>query len=328
MDSKMILVSMALILCGVFSVHIISKLIVKDSDTEVKIRKKKGRRFSQLRDFSEANVIKNRLDEYLSDKMEYEKRKKNETLLKQSGLSITMVDIHLMGVILGIVLAIIAMLSLNNKLAAVALFGVGFIIPKNIVVLIRNKRVAKLDNQVCMFIRMTVKRYYVTNNFIQSMEDSLKDFDGQQPITGELKAALAEIELGTPAVDALESMAQRTSNVYMKLFANNYRAAVSIGTYEMNEKLLDSVVEKFDKDIKLRSKMKREISQPVLEGLLMMTIVPATFIMQTYNDPEYFKFMKNEPLGQMAMAGAIVLIGASIWLLVNKVAAPIIEEED
>lgn len=328
MDSNMILISIGLILCGIFSVHIISKLIVKDSDNEVKIRKKKGRRFSQLKDFSEANVIKNRLDEYISDKMEYEKRKKAETLLKQSGLSITMIDIYLMGIICGTVLAIMAMLALNNWMAAIALFGVGCIIPKNIVVLIRNKRVAKLDNQVCMFIRMTVKRYYVTNNFIQSMEDSLKDFDGQQPITSELKATLAEIELGTSAVDALESMARRTSNSYMKLFANNYRAAMSIGTYEMNEKLLDSVVDKFDKDIKLRSKMKREISQPVLEGLLMMTIVPATFIMQTYNDPGYFKFMKNEPLGQMAMAGAIVLLGASIWLLVNKVAAPIISDED
>lgn len=326
MDLKILVLAIGVIMASVILINITIKLCFKEVSEDTRVNKFDRR--SQLKGFGQGSAIKTRIDDYVNHEMKLDDRRKKELLLKQAGSKMTITDLYINSAITAVVCSAIIGVILKNPIAAIAMFVVGINIPKSIVTLKRNSRVNKLDSQVGAFIRMSVKRYYVTNNFIESVEATMLDFDGQQPITGELKQLLSEIELGYPITDALDGMAKRTASPYMKLFANNYKVANNIGTQEMKEKLLDGVINKYEKDIKLKSKLKREIRQPVLEGFLMMLIVPVTFVMQAIYDNTYVDFMINNIMGKVALAGVIVLLGVSMWLLVAKVGAPLIKEED
>lgn len=327
MDLKLIALVIGILLTGVLLVSILIKILFKKDENE-DVPNLKVNRKSQFKNFNQGSAIRSRLDLYVEKEMKYETKKKTELLLKQAGSKKTISDLYIESVLTAVVGATVIGVALKNPMAAIAFFIIGISLPKNIILLKRNKRVGVLDNQIGSFIRMTVKRYYVTNRFVEAMEAAMLDFGGQEPITSEIKQTLSEVELGTPVAEALENMSSRTQNSYMKLFANNYRVANNIGTQEMKERLLDGVINKFEKDIKLKSRLKRELSQPVLEGFLMLLIIPITFVMQSIYDREYIDFMINNPLGKIALAGVILLLGASIWLLVYKVGAPLVKEEE
>lgn len=318
---KLIVVIMAISLT--ISVNVIKKLIVKSQERPIY----GSRRMMQLNEFTHSNAVKERMNEYIGKNIKYEKRTKLQKLLIQSGLGITVVDFVLISIFTGICLAISLGALLNNMLVFIVGLLIGFYLPTQIIQFIRNRRVMKLDTQIASFIRMTVKRYYITGQLSTSIEMTLSDFGGQEPISTEIKKTILDIEVGSSAIEALEGMEKRTQNEYLKLFTSNLRASADIGTEKMKQRLLDSVIDKFDEDIKLSSKLKKEISSPVMEGFLMMLIVPATFIMQASSDDTYVPFMRNDPMGKMAMAFAVALMFCSAWLLINKVGAPLDKEE-
>lgn len=307
----------------VLSLNIISKLIVKPREEYVV----KSRRGEQLRKFSHEDIVKQRLNEYISKNVKYEKRNAMNLLLLQSGLNLGMADYYLISAATAIGSAVVFGPITNNAFAGLVMFIVGLFLPSQVIRFIANRRMMKLDGQMASFIRMTVKRYYVTTNLAASIEMTVDDFNGQEPITSEIKKTIADLEVGTPGIEALEGMYERTRNNYLKLFVANLKVASNIGTEEMKQKLLDGVVEKFDDDIKRRSKLKKEINSPVMEGFLMMSIVPATFIMQSNFDETYLPFMREHILGKIALAVAISLVSVSAWLLINKVGAPLDKEE-
>lgn len=318
---KVLILIMAIAI--VISINIISKLIVKPKEEYVA----QSRRGEQLMKFNQEGIVKQRLDDYVMRSMKYEKRNALKLLLLQSGLNLTIVDFYLISAATAVGGAIIVGPLTNNPIAAIVMFVLGMFLPSQIITFIANRRMMKLDSQVASFIRMTVKRYYVTTNLASSIEMTLDDFQGQEPITSEIKKTIADLEVGTTGVDALEAMYERTQNKYLKLFVANLKVASNIGTEEMKQTLLDGVVEKFDDDIKRKSKLKKEINSPVMEGFLMMTIVPVTFLMQANFDETYIPFMREHIMGQMAFAAAIVLVAVSGWLLINKVGAPLDKEE-
>lgn len=318
---KILIVIVAIIIT--ISINIISKLIVKPRENDAPI----SRRGEQLRKFNHESIVKQRLDDYIVGNMKYEKRNKLKLLLLQSGFNLTIVDLYIISAVVAVGGFISVGMLTNNIIAGIVMFGLGLMLPSQVITFVANRRMMKLDSQVAAFIRMTVKRYYVTTNLASSIEMTLDDFQGQEPITTEIKKTIADLKVGTTAIDALEQMYERSKNKYLKLFVANLKVASNIGTEEMKQTLLDSVVEKFDGDIKMKSKLKKEINSPVIEGFLMMTIVPATYIMQASFDETYVPFMREHSLGKMAFAAAILLVALSGWLLINKVGAPLDKEE-
>lgn len=315
----------AIAITSVLLINIMIKMSFKISEQE---KFNKFDRKKQFKNFSQSSVIKNRIDKYVALEMKYEDRRKKEILLRQAGSNMSISDLYVRSIMTGIVCSVLLGALLKNIVAGIVFFLIGLMLPKNIITLKRNARVNKLDAQIGVFIRTTVKRYYVTNRFVESMEASMQDFDGLEPITSELKQTLSEIELGTSVAEALDNMAVRIQNPYMKLFANNYRVATNIGTQEMKERLLDGVIQKHEKDIKLKSKLKREIKQPMMEGFLMMTVVPITFISQVMSNKDYLEFMIDKWIGKITLAAVILLMSLSVWLLLSRVGAPLVKEDE
>lgn len=307
----------------VVSINIIGKLIIKEKE----VIKEESRRLSQLNSFAKSG-LKDSLNEYVYRNIRYEKRNKLQRILMQSGLSLTVADIIILSIISSITLGIILTLAMQNEVLLWVGILCGGMIPWQVVNFIRNRRIIKLDSQVASFIRMTVKRYYVTGQLSASIEMTLDDFKGQEPITSEIKKTISDLEVGTSAIDALDAMEKRTQNQYLKIFVSNLRASTDIGTETMKQRLLDAVIEKFDEDIKLKSELKREISAPVMEGFMLMLIVPATFIMQAVSNEDYLPFMKNEPIGKFAIALAVGLMFTSAWIIINRVGAPLEKEDE
>lgn len=324
MDMKMIAFVIGIAIASVLLINVMIKMSFKAPDERVN----KFDRKAQFKNFNQGNVIKSRIDEYVNTGMKYEDRRKKEILLRQAGSKMSISDLYIISMLSAAIGSVAVGVLLKNIVAAIVFVIIGYLLPTNIITLKKNARVNKLDAQIGVFMRTTVKRYYVTNRFVESMEASMLDFDGLEPITSELKQTLSEIELGTPVAEALDNMAVRIHSPYMKLFANNYRVATNIGTQEMKERLLDGVLLKYEKDTKLKSKLKREIKQPVLEGFLMMVVVPITFIMQCVYDREYLPFMINKWPGKIALAGVILLMSLTTWLLLSKVGAPLVKEEE
>lgn len=314
-------------ICSVIVVNIVAKMLVKDSEDQVRNSKLRGR-VEQLREFTENNAIKSKIEDYVTDTVKYDERKKLEQLIKQSGIKIGIADLYIMGIASALGLAVLSYAVLKNIFISFIMIVVGVMLPKQIITLIRNKRVKMLDVQIGTFLRMVIKRYHVLNNFPEAMKLTLGDFVGEEPLCSEIKKTIADIDLGCSVGDALDDMGKRTANKYIKLLANNYKASVDIGTQEMREKLLDAVVKKYDKDYMNKSKLKREINGPVFEGFLIMLIVPAAFLMQASFDSTYVDFMLNNWMGKVSMAAVAMLLSLSSWIIVNKVGAPLDGEDD
>lgn len=322
-NAILIAVEIVLAISVVFSMNIIKRLVFKEKEQEVK----GSRRMMQLNDFTHRAMVDN-LNSYINQNIEYKKRNKIQKMLLQSGLNMTIADLVIISIASSISLALIMSIPLQNNM----LFWVGLIcggmIPGQVIKFIRNRRVMKLDTQIASFIRMTVKRYYVTGQLPGAIEMTLDDFGGQEPITSEIKKTISDLEVGTSAIDALEAMEKRTHNEYLKIFVCNLKASNDIGTESMKQKLLDAVIKKFDKDVKMKSELKRETSSPVMQGFLLMLIVPATFIMQAVSNEEYLPFMINDPMGKLAIAITVALMFTTAWIIINKVGAPLEKEEE
>lgn len=307
----------------VIILNVIKKMIFKEKSYNLKSSRRKG----QLSDFTTSR-FKEDLNEYISRNVRYEKRYKYNDLLMQSGTGLTMADLLILSVMSSLGTGIILAVPFKNSMLFLVGLILGVMAPKQIITVIRNRRITKFNTQVTSFIRMTVKRYYVTGQLSTSIELSAEDFEGKEPMISEINKAISEMEVGGSAIEALENMERRTQNQYLKIFTSNLRAATNIGTESMKQKLLDAVIDKFDEDVKINSELKRELNEPVFQGLLMMLIVPATFVINAMSNEEYLSFMINKTIGKMAIAASAALLGVSAWVIINKIGAPLEKDED
>jgi len=281
-------------------------------------------RKNQAKDMgSNGNSFMRKLEKRTIEKTKYSKRNKIETQCKQAGFPLKYYQYYLLTIISAIGLALLTFVAIGNEYLAVEFLFVGRIIPMQVITIIRNKRIEKLEQQIGPFLDMSIKRYLSTKDFEKALRLTKGEFKGMEPLFTELKLAIAELDSKTPVTEVMDNLALRCNNKYLERFSDYYKIASSIGTQEARENLLTQAYLQYEEDRSLKQMLKKELSEPVRDSYIMVISVPlfASFgfiAMDGYGD-----FLLNQLTGKLMLAGVVGVIIAIIWFINNKIGGPI-----
>ena len=269
------------------------------------------------------NVLKKRLESITEEKVKFSKRYEIETLCLQAGFKLTYVEFFMLSVGSAIVSAIFVGMVMNNPILAVIFAIIGYILPKQVIMFLKNRRVTLMEKQIGPFMQMVIKRYETTKDFGKSLELTLVEFKGEEPMYSEIKQTVLEINVGVPVGEAMDNMGRRTGNKYMSRLADYYKIASSLGTEEIRKKLLNQAYSQFEENRRGKASMKKELSGPVREAYIMLGSIPMFAIYQIMTNDTYIDFMINTDTGKIGTAVIATVFVGCIWFVNAKIGAPL-----
>lgn len=256
-------------------------------------------------------------------RVKFSKREELELLCLNAGFDLSYSDFLLICLCLACGLFFVCVFLINNFFMGVVFAFFGFSLPKQILGMIKTKRVEKLEKQIGPFMNMVIKRYEYTGDFEKAMINTTNEFYGTEPLFTELSKTVSEMSIGVPIPQALDGLARRTTNKYLGLLSDYYKIAYTLGTDEVRKKLLSQAYIQYEENRRMKAFLKEQISEPIRDSYLMVITVPVFFLFGCFAINGYTEFMFNETVGQIVLAGiAICLIGV-IWFINHVVGAPL-----
>lgn len=269
------------------------------------------------------NVLKKRLEKITEDRVKFSKRYEIETLCLQAGFKLQYVEYVMISIATGVIFGVIMMLAMNNLILGLLFVVFGYMFPKQVIGFIKNRRVNMMEKQIGSFMMMVLKRYENTKDFKKSMELSMKEFKGEEPLYSEIRQTVMDTNLGKPVAEALEQMARRTGNKYMMRLADYYSISSEIGTEDARKKLLNQAFLQYEENRKAKAMMKRELSGVKGDAYIMLGAVPLFAIFQINTNDDYVRFMTQTTLGQVGTVFIFAVVIGSLWFINNKISAPL-----
>ena len=123
-------------------------------------------------------------------------------------------------------------------------------------------------------------------------------------------------------VVSLQNLAYRTGNKFLARMIDYYEASDSVTPQAKAELMKQAYIQWYD-DQELKSLLKKEIFEPVRDAYIMVGTVPVFSLYMAAMDETYAPFMMEHTVGKIGVAiisGTIVLC---LWLIVNKISAPL-----
>jgi len=307
-----------LVLFGLLS-FLITVIYVMTSKKNDQLEKRKQQSNSRFRE----NVLRKRLEKLAEDRVKYSKRYEIETLCLQAGFKLQFVEYLMLSMASSVVFAILMMMAMNNVLLGIVFLFIGYMVPKQAITFVKNRRVAMMDKQIGSFMLMILKRYENTKDFKMSLELTMKEFRGEEPLYSEIRQTVMDTNLGKPITEALEEMARRTGNKYMMRLSDYYKISSEIGTDDARKKLLNQAFLQYEENRKAKSLMKRELSSVKRESYIMLGAVPVFALFQANTNEDYIRFMTQESMGQIGTLVIFVVLSGAVWFINNKISAPL-----
>lgn len=280
------------------------------------------RRKQQSKDFS-SNTFRLRFQDFTNKKVEYSKREEVEILCQNAGVSWSYGDYLLISLGVAFILFSIFTFILGNIFMGIMFTVIGFSLPKQILGMIKNKRIEKLEKQLGPFMNMVIKRYEYTEDFEKAIVNTTKEFYGTEPLYTELSKTVSEISVGVSIPEALDNLAIRTANKYMGLLADYYKIAYNLGTDEVRKKLLTQAYEQYEENRKLKMFLKEQISEPVRDSYFMVMAYPIFIGFGIIFMDGYSEFMFHNIVGQITLTLCTLFILAIIVFINKVIGAPL-----
>lgn len=269
------------------------------------------------------NSTKLKLERTFEGKVELTKKQKYNTLFEQAGIDLRYGEYKMICFGSFLVAFIIIYLLTNSLLITLFLSIAVYNMPKEIIVVQKNKRLLVLEKQVGSFLKLVIERYKITTDFAMALKECLPDFVGQEPFYQELAKTVLEVELNTPVEDALDNLARRCGNLYLKRLATYYRITKELGTATAREETLNQAYIQYEENIQTKELLKQQIQGPKTEAYIMLAAIPAMFAYQTITNKDYLPFMLNTTMGQVGTVFLILVCAISFWFINAKIGAPI-----
>lgn len=285
-------------------------------------KKSKIERTHSLKGLRES-AIKKEIEQTLSESASVKQRYKIETLCAQAGFDLSYGEYMLICFFCAIILPIITLSVLDNIYLAGMMILIGALLPGQFISFMRNRRIFILERQVESFMELFSERYKTIRNPARSLEDCLKDFDGQEPIRHEIKKTLLDMNLGMTTVDAMRSFAYRTGNPYLSKLVEAVRVSEDIGTDEVRERLLTKALEAHRKKKTRFNNLKQRIQGPKNESMILLVAVPFIMLYQIATNPNYIEFMTTTDMGKIGLAVIAAICLFAIWFINKKIGAPL-----
>ena len=269
------------------------------------------------------NELKRKFEKMAEEKSNFSKRYKIETQCLQAGFKLSFGEYKIIALACATIIPIIVILATNNQLLALISILVGYMIPGQVISYIKNRRVNLLEKQVGSFIKLTSERYLMQGSFSTAVENTLGDFVGQEPLYTEIKILVSDIKLGTPVNEAMQEMARRTGNKFLKRYADFYEVASSLGTDEAKQSILGQAYQQYEEHRRMSVKLKNDIAGPVNEAYIMVSSIPGVVLYQCATSKSYVDFMTHTTTGKVGSALIVLAVISCIWFINAKIASPL-----
>ena len=272
---------------------------------------------------NESESFMKKLERQTNEKTKYSKRAEVEKICKQAGFKLKYHEFFLLKVICSIALCLFAAFIIGNPFLAVEMIILGQMIPMQVIMFIRNKRVGNLEKQIGPMMQMVIKRYLSTRDFTKAMALTRVEFKGMEPMYTELNITVAELEANVTVEKALDNLAERCDNKFLEHFSDCYKIASAIGTQEARQNLLGQAYLQYEEDRQLRALLKRELSEPVKDSYILVLTVPLFACFGFLSMDGYADFLLNQLIGQIMVAALFGIVMGVIWFINNKIGAPL-----
>lgn len=237
---------------------------------------------------------------------------RTEALLEQAEIRITVARLFTIsgvGILLGFVLGL---LSHFGIIMSLILAPVGGGLPFAFAVFMRNRRSNKLSEQLPDALDMMARSLRAGHALASSFK--LVSSEMGSPINTEFARAFEEQNLGMPFERVVAQMTKRApGNRDLKIFA------VSVIVQKETGGNLVEIIEKIAETIRARYRFYGKLRTLTAEGRMSSYVLAAlpicTGIFIGYTNPEYSSLLIRDPIGQAALAYAVVtwLVGL-IWM--------------
>lgn len=234
-----------------------------------------------------------------------------EKTLQKAGLPILGAEFLIIEFIVGVFAGVIAyMLTLNRQLAFIGFLAAPTIIWMMILMRIGRRRTA-FTEQLGDCLTTVANALRAGYSFQQAMDIIAKEME--PPISSEFARVTQDISMGINLEESLEQMARRVESSDFDLVVTAVLIQREIGGN------LAQVLDSISDTIAERIRMKREINSLTAQGrlsamvLLALPFAAGAFMFLFNHDN--FMLIFDEPMGQIAMAGAIVLDIIGIFVI-------------
>ncbi|WCF11735.1 hypothetical protein NDS46_30795 (plasmid) [Paenibacillus thiaminolyticus] len=269
------------------------------------------------------NVLKQRIEKIAEERVRFSKRYAIETLCLQAGMKLTYADYLMISAGAGIIAAILIAMIMNNLILGIIFLFIGYLVPRQIITFLKNRRIGLMEKQIGSFMHMVIKRYETTRDFAKAMELSTVEFKGEEPLYSELQRAVMDIHLGLPVTESLDALARRTGNKYLERLSDYYKIASKLGTDEIRKKLLIQAWQQFEENRVAKQTMKKELSTVKRDAYIMLGSIPLFAAYQVVTNKTYIDFMTNTLMGKIGTVVIVLIFLGSLWFVNSLISKPL-----
>jgi len=225
--------------------------------------------------------------------------------LEAAGVSLRSGEFVVASAVAALVFGVIGAALLHSWLLALIVAGVGLAFPTVLLRQALTRRADRLREQLPDVLTIMASSLRAGHSFLQSLDTVAKEI--AQPAAAEFQRVVAEIRLGRPVEDALESLAERVGSSDFKwaVLAVNIQREVGGNLAEILDTVADTLRE--------RATLRRQIKVLTAEGRLsawVLGALPIGIALYLYaTNPSYIGKLFESIYG-------IIMVGGGLFLMV------------
>ncbi|HEV8088404.1 MAG TPA: type II secretion system F family protein [Actinomycetota bacterium] len=231
--------------------------------------------------------------------------------LEAAGVSLRSGEFVVASAVACLVFGVLGAALLRNWILALVLAGVGAAFPTVLLRSALSKRADRLREQLPDVLTIMASSLRAGHSFLQSLDTVAKEI--AHPAAAEFQRVVAEIRLGRPAEDALESLAVRVGSPDFKwaVLAVNIQREVGGNLAEILDTVADTLRE--------RAMLRRQIKVLTAEGRLsawVLGLLPFGIALYMFAvNPSYIGLLFHSTYGiiMLIVAGCLLVAGV-LWM--------------
>jgi tight adherence protein B len=229
--------------------------------------------------------------------------------LEAAGVSLRSGEFVVASAVSALLFGVIGAAILRNAFLALIIAAVGAAFPTLLLRSALGKRADHLREQLPDVLTIMASSLRAGHSFMQALDTVAKEI--AQPAATEFQRVVAEIRLGRPAEDALESLAERvgSADFMWAVLAVNIQREVGGNLAEILDNVADTLRE--------RATLRRQIQVLTAEGRLsawVLALLPVGIALyMTAANPHYIGLLVTENIGRVMLAVGLILMGVGIY---------------
>ncbi|MEP6758545.1 MAG: type II secretion system F family protein [Actinomycetota bacterium] len=231
--------------------------------------------------------------------------------LEAAGVSLRSGEFVVASALGALVFGVLGAALLRSPLLALVVAVIGGAFPTLLLRSALKKRADKLREQLPDVLTIMASSLRAGHSFLQSLDTVAKEI--AQPAAAEFQRVVAEVRLGRPVEDALESLAQRVGSPDFKwaVIAVNVQREVGGNLAEILDTVADTLRE--------RAMLRRQIKVLTAEGRLsawVLGLLPFGIALYMYAvNPSYIGLLFKTTYGIIMVVTALLLLVAGVlWM--------------